>query len=318
MEDNKKDISKNVGDNQSDTTQDNQEEQKKEVKAKSLLETIKEIDEQERQDEILREHQIQAEHEKEREDYSKKVQQDKIELIKLKQGVIDHSDSIYEVHEEAPVLTFPQKISNFFYHNMWWLWIVVFISIVAGILIYQTVTTPKPDAIVLMFTYNDELSEYYQQIQDYFENFVDDNNGDDISTVNVYYIPLSIDENDKLFTSYMAKFSGEMQCADSMIVLADSSCDERLFPNDVLYDLSNDFGQYSDVKDYGYYLSDTNFAEEIGYDGTIPDDLYIGIRKVQKVFDSSEKMQKNFDVALNFMDRLINYQENGEGVDNIG
>lgn len=329
----KNSISETLDDTQNDTIENQLERQEKSAevtettesiqdkensKPKSLLQTIKEIDERDRQEEILREQKIQAYHEKQREEYSKKIQQDKIELIKLKQGVIDHSDTIYEVHEEAPVLTFPQKISNFFYHNMWWLWIAIFLCVVAGILIYDTVTTPKPDAVVLMFTNNEELYDTYQDMADYFEQFVDDNNGDDVSTVSIYYIPLNIDENDRLFTSYMAKFSGEMQSATSMIVLADASCDERLYPKDILYDLTDDFGEYDNVNGYGYYLKNTNFAEEIHYDGTIPDDLYIGIRKVQKVFDSQEKMQKNFDVALEFLNRLIDYQENGEGVENIG
>jgi hypothetical protein len=283
-------------------------------KPNNLLVTIKEIDERERQEEMLREQEALKQHDREREEYSKQVQKDKIELIKLKQGVIDHSDTIHEVHEEAPVLTFPQKVTNFFYHNAWWLWIVVYLVIVAGIIIYDQLSTPKPDAIVLMFTYNDELyDESYQAMADYFENFVDDNNGDGISTVNIYYIPLTIDESDKLFTSYMAKFSGEMQSATSMIVLADSACEERLSPDEVLYSLNKDFGQYDNVEDYAYYLKDTNFAEEIGYTGTIPDDLYIGIRRVQSVFDSSTKMEKNFDIAYEFIDRLIDYQENGVG-----
>lgn len=319
--DNDKSISQNLDDTQNDIIETQQEKCTENIenqKTKSLLETIKEIDEKERLAEIEREKKLQAYYEKERDEYSKKVQQDKIELIKLKQGVIDHSDTICEVHEEKRVLTFSEKVSNFFYHNLWWLWIVAFIAFVVGILVYQAVTTPKPDAVVLMFTYDDELYDSYPQMADYFEQFVDDNNGDGVSTVNIYYIPLAIDESDRLFTSYMAKFSGEMQSSSSMIVLADSSCDERLYPKDVLYNLSKDFEDYEHVVDYGYYLKDTDFAKEIGYNGTISDDLYLGIRKVQKVFDSQEKMQKNFDIAFEFLTRLIDYQENDREVENIG
>lgn len=288
-------------------------------KPKSLIETIKEIDEQERLAEIEREKKLQEYHEREREEYSKKVQQDKIELIKLKQGVIERSDTIHEVHEEKKTLTFPEKVSNFFYHNVWWIWVALFIAVIAGILIYQAVTTVKPDAVVLMFAYDDNLyDDSNEKMAEYFGQFVDDVNGDGVPTVYIYYIPLSIDESNSLFTSYMAKFSSEMQSASSMIVLADSSCDERLFPSDVLYDLTKSFGSYENVQDYGYYLKDTNFAEEIGYGGTISDDLYVGIRKVQSILDSKEKMQENFDTAFNFLSRLINYQENGEGVEDIG
>lgn len=285
-------------------------------KEKSLFEMAKEIEEKEHQRELELERQAQEQYEKERENYAKKLQQDKIELIKLKQGAIDHSDTIHEIHEEAPVLTFPQKISNFFYHNIWWLWIVAFMVIVASFIIHEMVTTPKADATVLMLITNDELSYYTEQIGDYFEQFIEDNTGDGVSTVNIYYIPINISENDKLFTSYMAKYSGEMQSANSLLVIADDDCKERLFPDDILYDLSDDFGQYDSVEDYKYYLKDTSFQETIGYNGTIGDDVYIGIRKVQKVFDSAEKMQENFDIAYELINNLISYEE--EGVMNIG
>lgn len=281
------------------------------TKQKSLFDRAKEIEEKERVLQAEREQKAIAQHEKEREDYAKKLQQDKIELIRLKQGVIDHSDSIHEVHEEAPVLTFPQKIGNFFYHNVWWLWIVIFILIIASYITYGIVTTPKADATVLFFVTNGELSGYTQQMSDYFEQFVDDNTGDGVSTVNVYYIPIATDSNDVNYTSYMAKFSGEMQSANSLIVVADDSCEEILKPKEVLYNLSKDFKDDENVDHYKYYLKDTNFAQQIGYEGSIPDDMYIGIRKVEKVYDSYKKMEKNFEIAHEFIERFITYQEEG-------
>jgi len=285
-------------------------------KQKSLFNMAKEIEEKERQLEVERERKGIEQHEKEREDYAKKLQQDKIELIRLKQGVIDHSDTIHEVHEEASVLTFPQKISNFFYHNAWWLWIAIFLLIIATYITYGIVTTPKADATVLLFVTNDELSNYTEQMSDYFEQFVDDNTGDEVSTVNVYYIPVATDSNDVNYTSYMAKFSGEMQSANSLIVIADDSCEEILKPSEVLYKLSKDFEDIDNIDGYKYYLKDTDFAQQIGYEGTISDDMYIGIRKVQQVYDSSKKMEENFEVAYEFIERFITYQEEGE--DSIG
>jgi hypothetical protein len=289
-------------------------------KEKSLFEMAKEIEEKERIHEAELERQELEHREKEREDYAKQLQQDKIELIKLKQGTIDHSDTIHEIHEEAPVLTVPQKIYNFFYHNMWWLWIVAFVLLVAGIITYDIVTTPKPDATVLMFTTDDEIGDYYYQyVAEYFEQFIEDNNGDGVSTVSVYYIPLNTDSSDKLYTSYMVKFSGEMQSANSMLVLADDSCDDQFKPKETLYNLTDDFGQYEDVDKYKYYLKNSSlqeYLEENGYTGTLPDSLYLGIRKVQQVFDSSEKMQKNFDIAFELFNNLIDYEE--EGIMNIG
>lgn len=294
----------------SDINNKTQEESSK--KEKSLFDTAKEIEKKERQRERQLEEESIKQHEKEREYYAKKLQQDKIELIKLKQGAIDHSETIHEIHEEAPVLTFPQKISNFFYHNIWWLWIVVFLGLVIGYITYDIVTTPKPDVTILLLVNDYQLGETLnEQVSDYFEQFIDDKNGDGVSTVNIYYIPLTISENDQLYTSYMTKYSGEMQSANSLIVIADDDCEERLMPDSILYNLSKDFEEYENIDGYKYYLKDTSLAEYIGYEGTLKDDIYIGVRKVQKVFDSSEKMQNNFDIAMELFNNLIDFEEEG-------
>lgn len=279
---------------------------------KSLLDRAKEIEAKERLHELELENRQCEAHEREREDYAKKLQQDKIELIRLKQGIIDQSETIHEEHEVERELSFKERVYNFFYHNIWWLWIVAFVLVVVTYITYSIVTTPKPDTVVLMFVTDDELYSHSDSIAEYFEQFAEDVNQDGECLVKVYYIPLGLDPNDINYTSYMAKFTGEMQSANSMIVIADSSCDELLKPESTLYDLSNDFPNVENVKDYGYYLNDTDFAEYIGYEGTLEDDIYLGIRKVQKVYDSEETMQENFDIAISLFTKLLMYNESGD------
>lgn len=303
-----------------DTTTDTENtdvpEAKKPTKQKSLFDMAKEVEEKERIREAELERQANAQHERDREDYAKQLQQDRIELIKLKQGAIDYSETIHEVHEEAPVLTFPQKVSNFFYHNAWWLWVVLLLALVVSYITYDVVTTPKPDATVLVLVTDYELGETCsEKVSEYFEQFIEDQNGDGVSTVNVYYIPINTSETDQLYTSYMVKYSGEMQSANSMLVIADEECKDRLLPNETLYDLSQDFEDCPNVQKYRYYLDGTSFAEAIGYEGTLGSDVYLGVRKVQKVFDSEEEMQENFDVAMELVTNLISYENGDANVD---
>ena len=65
---------------------------KKKEKGKSFLETMREIDAKEQQQEEAREAAMQAQlaeqEKREKEAYEKKIQQDRIELIRLKQGVL--------------------------------------------------------------------------------------------------------------------------------------------------------------------------------------------------------------------------------------
>mgnify|MGYP003239049701 FL=1 len=60
--------------------------------------------------------------------------------MRLKQGIITESDTIYEEKEEKPKMSFWKKLGNFLYHSKWWLGITVFIVGVFVFLIVDYVT----------------------------------------------------------------------------------------------------------------------------------------------------------------------------------
>ena len=96
-----------------------------------------------------------AQHEKEkREAYERKLQDERIELMRMKQGLIEESETIHEEKEEEIKLTFGKKISNFFYHNKWWLGLAVFFVALGSYLAYDLITKPRPDMIILMLCDN--------------------------------------------------------------------------------------------------------------------------------------------------------------------
>ncbi|MGN0632169.1 MAG: hypothetical protein ACI4JN_12675, partial [Ruminococcus sp.] len=110
----------------------------KKEKPKSFLETVREIDEKERR----REEEIEAKRQKileerrkkQQEEYDRKIREERIELMRLKQGVISESETIHEEKEEKKKLSVWKKIGNFFYHSKWWLIMAVFIAATFGYL----------------------------------------------------------------------------------------------------------------------------------------------------------------------------------------
>ena len=104
--------------NGSSGTPSEQPKKHKKEKGKSLIETMREIDAKEAQKEAEaeeRRQEILAEREKkEKEAYAKKIQQDRIELMRLKQGIITESDTIYEEKEEKPKLPFGKTSPTFY------------------------------------------------------------------------------------------------------------------------------------------------------------------------------------------------------------
>ena len=304
--------------NGSSGTPSEQPKKHKKEKGKSLIETMREIDAKEAQKEAEaedRRQEILAEREKkEKEAYAKKIQQDRIELMRLKQGIITESDTIYEEKEEKPKLSFWKKISNFLYHNKWWLGITVFIAGIFVFLIVDFVTKERPDMIVLLLTDDAEMQSHTQQLEEYLEQFTDDENGDGKVHVDVYPIPVSENINDMdYYTGNATKLSAEFQMGEAVMLFTDTRANDYIMASETLTDLSEKYPGHENIQKDGYYLRHTDFATKIDYPGNVDRDLAISLRKPVKTSDSKEKMQETYDVAekvfLRIMDDLDNTTE---------
>lgn len=283
---------------------------KKKKKGKSLMETMREIDEKDaRQQEEWEEEQqrLLAEKEKkEREEYEKQIHQDRIELMRLKQGVITESETIHEEHEEPPKMSFWKKISNFFYHSKWWLWLAVFMVALAAFLIYDYVSKVRPDMIVMVLTDDSELQNMSDELELYFEKFTDDENGDGEVQVDIYLIPVSDDmAYMDYYTGNATKLSTQMLLGDVVMVLTDSKANDYILADETLEDMTELYPDEENAKLQGYYLRHTDFATQIGYTGNVDRDLSLGLRTVTETYDSEEDMQENYDIAKKVLDRIV-------------
>ncbi|MDE6034896.1 MAG: hypothetical protein K2G36_03195 [Ruminococcus sp.] len=270
---------------------------------KSVFQTAKEMREQ--QEEEMR-RQIELRKRKKQEEYDKKIQAERLELIRLKQGVIEESDTIREEHPEEIQLSVWRKIRNFFYHNKWWLFLAIFFVTLAVYLTYTLVTRPNPDMIVLVLCDNDTIGNS-AGFEDYLENFIEDYNGNGEIKVSTYYIPYS----DNSYVNYQmgidTKFTTEMQSADAVIIVGGSNVNDVLDPHNTLVDLSEIYPDNVQVRDYGFFLKNTDFAERIGVDpAEITGDLYIGIRKPRNLlYSDTEDMQETYDRDFPVLDKII-------------
>ncbi len=293
-----------------DKTQPPKPEKKKE---KSLFEVAREIEEQQRRESLRLEAEAQEAaqrvEEEQRKVYEQKLREERIELMRLKQGVIEESETIREEQEEKKKYTIGQKISNFFYHNKWWMGIGSFFAFIVGFLVYQTVTTVHPDVVVLLISDNVVFdARCSDRISEVLEQYTEDGNGDGKITVDVYYIPAS--EQSAAQNGYSGdttKLFAEFQVGDSLLVISDADADKFIQPEETLYDLTTDFGQYEQTEGFRFYLSDTEFAEDIGWDEGLDQDIYIGIREVRDNLSLRNNMQENFDIAYPALRQFIEH-----------
>ena len=244
---------------------------------------------------------------KRQEAYDRRIHDEKLELMRLKQGLIEDSETIHEEHEEKPKLSVRKKISNFFYHNKWWLGIGAVIACISGFLIYDYVTKPKPDVIVMLIVDNEDLG-VYSDLKDYIAGFTEDTNKNGKTQASVYYIPYS----ENTFRNYANgsdnKLSIELQSADSVIVIGDAKFDELIGEKDteMFVDLEELFPGNPHVNGCRFMLEDTPFAERIGVEKESVKGVYIALRKPKDLLYCKKKdMEKRCEKDLPVLERMI-------------
>ena len=93
----------------------------KKEKKQSIFETVRQVDENEKRK--LEEKKAAAAkiEERKREQYNKTLAEERVELLKIKQGLITESDKIDLSPDDEKQYTFWEKIKNFGGVGFWWM-----------------------------------------------------------------------------------------------------------------------------------------------------------------------------------------------------
>ena len=278
---------------------------------KSVFQVNKELKQQREEEQLRQEEEIarrQAEKEKQkREAYEQKLRDEKIELMRLKQGIAEADEAPAEEEKEEIKLTLSQKIGNFFYHNKWWLGLGAFMLILAVYLAYDFITTPRPDMTILMLCQNEKLSSS-QNIEEYFQKHGEYIKKDGKILVSVYYIPYSDDDYYNYTNGVTAKLTTYLNNAEAVMIIGDSkTVTDLLVPEDTLVDLSKIYPNNPHVDKYFFYLKGTDFAKEVGVPAdAVTDDMFFALRKPQDIINASkEDMQKTYDKDFPVFDIIV-------------
>ena len=297
----------------------------KKKKGKSFMDVYREVNAKEQAEEMKREAELEAQRaereRRQRENYEAKLRQERLELLKLKQGVIAEDEIVYEKEPEKHY-TIWQKIGNYFYHNKAYIIFGTLIAALAAFLIYDYVSTVRPDAVVMIIASDGEFNYITEDISNLLGQYCNDNNGDGKISVRVSYLPVSPDGDSASMyyqTADQTKLMAEFHGTEAIMIIGDyEACELLAITEGVLADLSEYFPEDENVTDLGYMLNGTDFAKDIGYEG-LADNIFIGFRQPKKgSFGTSEKdFQKNFDNAIelwrNYISgNIINPVENEE------
>ncbi|MDE6776003.1 MAG: hypothetical protein K2J37_06915, partial [Ruminococcus sp.] len=252
---------------------------------------------------ILAERRKKAEEQRE-----KRLEAERIELISLKQGVIEESETIHEESEEVPELTFWKKIGNFFYHNKWWLGMGIFLAAVAVYLVYGIATRERPDIIILVIGENYSLGEE-SELAGYIESFAEDFNGNGEVLASIYYMPYTGNQQKDYAMGVPTKLTAEIQSGDAVIVFGNQTAYDNIFDTDgILTDLSAVYPENPHIDKDRFMLKGTDFAIKTGMDESeLTDDWFIAIREpADLMYDKKKNMQETYDKDFAVFNAIIN------------
>ena len=228
-----------------------------------------------------------------------KESDEKRELLKLKQGIIEDSDIIeQDVHEEPEEQTAIKKIDNFFFRNKWFVVAGVFFAAVAIFLVQQMLSREQPDlAVILAVSDTSKAPGLYQKVNDIelaLEQYCPDFDGNGYVHVAVYSIDLTKSGNMQYVQSNTAKFYGEIERGVAELYICDADlltsegASEEYDPDDESMTLTyenmfNDIGEALGMPEYNgklrIDLNDTGFVYAAKWENSCPDTLAFSIRR---------------------------------------
>lgn len=279
----------------------------KKKKGKSFMDVYREVNERERAEELKRQSELEAaradRERKARNQYAEKLRQEKLELLKLKQGVISEEDVPTEVREERHY-TVRERIGNYFYHNKVYIIIGTLLFLILAFLVYDLATRVTPDVSVMIIAKDDAFQFYTESMEQLFERYCEDWNGDGKVDVRVFYAPAVMgDSPEELYTRQadQTKLVAEFQAGDTVLIIADAEACEAVGiveGDGVLADISKDFPDDENVSWSGYLLNGTSMAEDIEY-SALSDGLFAAFREPRGGIGMNEKeFRENYEHAV--------------------
>lgn len=258
-------------------------------------------DKKEKQKEALL--QKEKQEEKDKEEYAKQLQREKIELMKIKQGAAD--GVMFSETAVQPEYTFRQKVSAFFYCNKGAVILAAFFIFLAVFLAVDLIRKPRPDFTMMMTVSDPGLEFCCDSFEKIIEEYIEDTNHNGKILASVYYMPLAEDLDPYTQQASSTKLFALMQDGETVMVMGNRDSDQYIIPDETLVNLEELYPENDHVRGYGFYLSGTSFAKEIGYEGELPEDVYIGLRKVRTGARYRDEMQKNYDISKELLDALV-------------
>ncbi len=245
-------------------------------------------------------------------------QDDKRELLKLKQGLIEESETIRE--EEKPVyeLHGRKRVANFFYHYKWHVIVGAFFLAVAGFFLYDLLKDDVGDLRILVVAKDHDVAANVgyktHDLELAFEQYCPDFDNNGYVHVDVYNIDLSENIQADYMLGNVTKLTGEIGYGEAQMYLLDTPALESITTDGDLSGFVNLEERYPDCPQADgvfYHFKGSEIAALSGYVEACPEDLFLVIRKVGERTANRDRAEKAQRRALEVMDNIVNTNLSG-------
>ncbi|MCM1578978.1 MAG: hypothetical protein NC078_09295 [Ruminococcus sp.] len=283
-------------------------------KKKTVIDKMRELDAADRKAELAEEAAISLERAKKDEEkrraYEEQLKKEKLELMKLKAGMITNED-IPKEEKVQKEYTVWEKVSNFFYHNKAYVILGALFAALAIFLIHDYVTTVRPDIQALYIAPDYDMSYYAETAGKAMSVYGQDYNKDGKSVFKLYYVPAGY-ADDTSASMYLAqsdrtKLLGEFQSGNSIIIIGTKEAFMSLGALEgVFADCTSLFPGDPYAEEIGYRLAGTDFKEMIDRPDMDDSELYVSFRTPVKTMGlNEEKMRENYNKAVLFWTNFL-------------
>ena len=249
---------------------------------------------------------------------AQREREERIELLKMKQGIIEESELIPEnEHVEKPELHGWARFSNFFYHNKAFIFMGAFFAFVITVLVVQLVTKEKDDLYVLAvaFDENSEIGWRINDLESALERYCPDFDGNGKIHVTVNYIDRTSEQIASQYEQAQAqKLSLEFMAASAQLIIADESfidwingddTQNALYYKKVFLDQTELCSEDMLFENVGIRVNQTDFAVEARWE-SCPDNVIFLVRDELNNGQSSVKTNaRNRERAMTVIQNIL-------------
>ena len=240
-------------------------------------------------------------------------QDDKRELLKLKQGIVDESESaIHE--EEKPVYEVHgfKKIENFFYHYKWYVAAGIFFLAVFIFMLVSLLQKEQGDIRVLVVTKDKSIASNVmyktEEFEKAFELYCPDFDNSGYIHVDVYNVDLSENPDPQYSLAGVTKVTSEMMFGEAQMFIVDSAAADAVTNGDLsqFIDLGELYPDNEFIEGPFMRIKGSDFASNAQYFEACPEDLYIAVKKVYDTDQNKDRAVPAQKKALEVLDNIVN------------